>query len=370
MIKICYLISSLRRTGPVNQLFYIIKNLDRKKFEPFILTLSPEPLDSKIDDFKKLDIKIIQINMSRIKGIFFLQKEVEKIIDKEKPQIVHSTGIRGDKIALNLMKFDLKSIMSVRNFPFKDYPMKFGTLKGNLMAYAHFGILKSAEKPIACSKNIADEFQNKLKLKMDFINNGVDLDKFFKVSSEEKINLRKKLGINNKKLVFITVGSIISRKNSEIIIKSFQKTDKDRTLVILGDGPLRQNLEEISKDNKNIVFKGQVSNVDEYLKASDFFVSASLAEGMPNTVLEAMACGLPVILSNIEPHKEVVKETNLKKYLFETNDEKKLKNNIDNIFKEDYEQLSTEVVEKIVKHFSAKSMSKQYQNLYEDLIDG
>jgi glycosyltransferase involved in cell wall biosynthesis len=82
-----------------------------------------------------------------------------------------------------------------------------------------------------------------------------------------------------------------------------------------------------------------------------------------------MACGLPVILSDITPHKEAVKETQLEKFLFPPTNGKILLEHIENIEKNNLKELSIEAKNKIMKHFTANSMSKQYQNLYEDLTN-
>ncbi len=76
-------------------------------------------------------------------------------------------------------------------------------------------------------------------------------------------------------------------------------------LYILGDGINRDNLMKKYCNASNVIFTGSVSNVEEYLAASDVYISTSKSEGLPNGVLEAMAVGLPVLLSDIPQHKEI-----------------------------------------------------------------
>ena len=77
MKKILYIVSSLKKSGPTNQLSYIIKYLDKSKFSPTVLTLSAEPDDSMMEYFQnELDVKIDSLKLSRVQGIL---KGVSKI---------------------------------------------------------------------------------------------------------------------------------------------------------------------------------------------------------------------------------------------------------------------------------------------------
>lgn len=80
-------------------------------------------------------------------------------------------------------------------------------------------------------------------------------------------------------------------------------------MVVLGDRPLKSELTEQGCAHVN--FLGDVNNVSDYLAASDYFISASLSESLPNTVLEVLAVGLPVILSDIDFYKEIVSESSM-----------------------------------------------------------
>ena len=96
IIKIAYLISTLKRCGPVNVLYDIIRHIDRNKFNIEIINLSPESQDSRLEEFYDLEINIVQLNLSRIKGIFFAKKRVVSEVNKFKADIVHSHGYRAD----------------------------------------------------------------------------------------------------------------------------------------------------------------------------------------------------------------------------------------------------------------------------------
>ena len=112
-------------------------------------------------------------------------------------------------------------------------------------------------------------------------------------------------------LVIITVGRLVDIKNPVNILKAFYLSANVATrLIFIGDGPLRESLVTISHAHgldKQVEYTGLIPRcrVYEKLVDADLFVSASLGEGLPVAVLEAMVCRCPVILSDIPPHREI-----------------------------------------------------------------
>ena len=79
--------------------------------------------------------------------------------------------------------------------------------------------------------------------------------------------------------------------------------------LICGDGPRRQYLERLAREAgiaHRVVFTGYVSNLWTLMKSADAFASLSRFEGCPNVVMEAMACGCPLVLSDIPAHREIL----------------------------------------------------------------
>ncbi len=112
----------------------------------------------------------------------------------------------------------------------------------------------------------------------------------------------KKYQKHTNTLKVINVGSINTRKNQEMIIKALSSLSSNGfNLTILGDGPLKENLKELSEKyniEDKVELKGKVKNVNEHLVKSDCFVLSSYTEGFPNALLEAIAAGLPSISTN------------------------------------------------------------------------
>ena len=99
-------------------------------------------------------------------------------------------------------------------------------------------------------------------------------------------------------------------KNHGVVLKSLSCLPGiDCELAIIGNGPCEAELKQLAEDSgiaDRVSFVGRIPREDVYreLLQSDLFVSTSYGEGLPIAVLEAMACGLPAILSDIPPHRE------------------------------------------------------------------
>ncbi len=114
---------------------------------------------------------------------------------------------------------------------------------------------------------------------------------------------------NEKTFRIVTVGNLFPVKNTKIIIK-IASVLSEMEFIIIGDGPEYRNLKEMtdSLNCRNVIFKGHLSKEqikDELLK-SNLFLFSSILEGTPTAVMEAMACGLPIITSNAGKVESIV----------------------------------------------------------------
>lgn len=140
---------------------------------------------------------------------------------------------------------------------------------------------------------------------------GVKLDKFTSVSVNKKA-ARQQLGLSDDDFVLISVGELNKNKNHETVIKALAGIDhKKIKYLICGSGELESHLRQLIKNLRleNVVqLLGYRKDIPELLTISDIFIFPSLREGLPMSLMEAMAAGMPVIVSSIRGNVDLISD--------------------------------------------------------------
>jgi glycosyltransferase involved in cell wall biosynthesis len=138
-----------------------------------------------------------------------------------------------------------------------------------------------------------------------------------------KDELRKKLSLPIDKFIILSVLRFDKAKNIPAMLDVAKKLSYDRSfiLILIGDGEEKLSTEKkISTDNiENVKLLGYQKNVNEYLHAADLFISTSLWEGLPYSLIEAARAGLPIMASDVTGNNEVVFDKQ-NGYLFQLDD--------------------------------------------------
>ncbi len=225
-------------------------------------------------------------------------------------------------------------------------------------------ILRNVSGWIANSKLIEDDLK---KYNIDEVN----IHKIYNGINIKNIRINK----FRKEKTFVVVGRLEEEKCCEQIINIFSKIPENfnAKLIFLGDGSQQKYLESLTdklNQTHRIIFKGASDNVKKYLTNSDFYLSASVSEGMSNSLLEAMALGIPALVSNVSGIEEIIID-NKNGFIFEPLDEKglyeKLINAI-NCSEKDYIKLSRLASEHILQNFSINKISDKHIKLYNNLL--
>lgn len=144
------------------------------------------------------------------------------------------------------------------------------------------------------------------------ISNGVDLKRFTAGNSENRQKFRDSFGVRSDEAVLVCASRLSDRKRIDVFLEALAKVAKDQSAWkcwILGGGPLEQELRaqtsRLGLDGQ-IRFFGFQEDIGPFLKASDIYVSSSDKEGFSLSLLEAMACKLPCVATDIPGHNEVV----------------------------------------------------------------
>lgn len=209
------------------------------------------------------------------------------------------------------------------------------------------------------------------------IPNFVDTGRFAPRSAEERAALRAARGWEGR-VVLIHSGRLSERKNGDVLLRAFAAArralpEQDPLLVFAGDGPERSRLEALSRElglEGAVDFLGFRDAIEEELQAADLLVLASRVEGLPNALLEGMACGLPAVVTEIGGSLEaaVADETAL---FVPPNEEQPLREALERaIADEDLRRrLGSAAVERIQTCFTLDAIAPRYLELYQRLCE-
>ena len=239
---------------------------------------------------------------------------------------------------------------------------------GRGMALLHLKRITGMKTAIACSHALKNQL-NEYNKNIFCIQNGVDTDRFYPVDYDERARLRSSLGMPHNMKVIIVAAPLIKRKNVYEVLEACKQLKFSNKVFcyILGDGPEKGRLEQCAIGIHNVEFRGDVRNIEEYYQAADILISSSLSEGLPNTVLEASSCQLPVLLSNIESHKELIDKACLVGETYQIGNVEELVNKLNRMLNEDRMQKKANR-ELIAEEMGLRRMSIEYQNIYTAIM--
>jgi glycosyltransferase involved in cell wall biosynthesis len=239
-------------------------------------------------------------------------------------------------------------------------------------------ILKKVDAFIAISSEIRNDL-----LKDGFeeqnihdIPNFIKEEEFHPEDRQDKIiAIKNRLGIDLDKKIITFSGRLVQRKRVDILfeaIAEIMKSRRDLQVMILGHGELKGKLELLAEEHNissYIAFRNFVPNILDYLQITDIFVFPSVKEGMPNSLLEAMACRLPVVATRIGGVVDIVsdRENGL---LVKPGSAEELRDALLTLLQD--RQLSSEFAgkayETIKRRYTIGRVADKYITLYEKLV--
>jgi glycosyltransferase involved in cell wall biosynthesis len=222
------------------------------------------------------------------------------------------------------------------------------------------------------------------KKKYRFIPNGVDLNKYFPISNSEKKLLRYKYGYQHYDKIIIFVGHFSYEKRPKLIYDAWvQMHEKNKNIKLILIGKTKDFFEVDEKIKESIIIDAQLrgimqhisfveetSHVDEYMKISDVFALMSIREGMPNVLIEAMACGLPSVVNEILDVTDWLVKDGETGLLFSSKDPKILVEKILYFLTDNKNSHKIKIQSKqfVKNNFSSEEISLKILNLYKNLI--
>jgi glycosyltransferase involved in cell wall biosynthesis len=185
-----------------------------------------------------------------------------------------------------------------------------------LFALTQFTV-KNADCILAVSNGLKETIEKEFGISSDRIKvsmNGVDTSVF---RPRNKVAQRRKLGLPLYQTIILFVGSLVPVKGLHYLIRAMptlRKLHGDRLLFILaGGGELETELQQKTREagiDRQVCFIGWVPNdqISGWMNAADVLILPSLHEGMPNTILEALACGVPVVASRVGGTTDLIQD--------------------------------------------------------------
>ena len=288
-----------------------------------------------------------------------------KNIDISGPIIIYQNQLLGSWISFKFKKTFNAPLLVRTGYDMYEFSIneKKSFIKKNLYKYLTTYTLKIADMYTVasnCDKEFINQnFKNKNQNKIRIRPNWVRINETYNKKDLE----------NNKTNKLVSVGRLEPQKNYDMLIRCLENTDFD--LDIYGDGSLKKELETLAKDlSVNVNFKGIVNNDDliNLLKEYRFYISASLFEGNPKSVLEAMANDCLVIASDIKNHTEFLNNEN--SLLFKNN-ESDLRNLLNNLKIDDikYNLLIDNAKQSVKNLFSIEQLVKWEIEDFNELLN-
>ena len=199
---------------------------------------------------------------------------------------------------------------------------------------------------------------------------GVDENRYFPVSKEEKLRLRKEMGFGENQKLLLCVGELLPNKNQKMAIHAMRKIVKrypDAILFIAGNGPEKENLEHEIKQcglENNVRMLGYCTHLQDYQHIIDVLVACSYREGLPLNIVESMLSGNPVVASINRGHKELIHDGE-NGYLVSQDDSETMADRVLELFADN--QKADRIQKKAFKFaldYSFTSVKKELERIY------
>jgi glycosyltransferase involved in cell wall biosynthesis len=348
--------------------------------------------DNYFDEIVKREgVKVYEVGFTRkitpVKDLIALYTLI-KIISEEKPEIIHTQTPKANLIGM-IASFICRTpvrILSIVGMPVYNPT----SMKGKLLHNLDLLTFKLATRVYPNSRGLYMHYSNwpELKNKIDIIgngsSNGIDFNYFNpeSISKKEVLELKNLLNIPLDAFVFVFLGRVVNDKGIRELIDAFINLESenvavDSYLVIVG--PMRDNDDPLPVSYKNILGShskiksvGLQKEVRPYLMLANVFVFPSYREGLPGSLIQAAAMGLPLLASKIVGNEEII--GNVGGVLFEPRDAISLKKAMVTIYEN--QELRNELkknvrgkaLEKYSQEFYWKSLHAEYEKLIAENV--
>ena len=296
MKRVLCILSSLDAGGAETFLMKVMRSLPAEEYQlDFIVSVADGCYTQEV---LKRGGKIYQIPQ-RKKDFFGAFRGIQKVVKESQYKAVLKLGEN------SLSVFDLIAAKwgGAKTLALRSCNAPTGlSLKARFLHSFFRPLLNATTTVKLAPSKLAADFMFGTKANVKLLNNGIDLN-FFQFYPQGRKQIREEFDLENK-LVVGHVGRFHVQKNHRFLLEVFKeihKQRKDAVLLLVGTGSFEQDIrKQIDELNLQecVIFAGQRFDIPNLLSAMDVFVFPSFHEGMPNTVIEAQATGLPCVIAD------------------------------------------------------------------------
>jgi sugar transferase (PEP-CTERM/EpsH1 system associated) len=373
---ILHVIHHLVIGGMENGLVNIINRMPSSTFRHAIACI--EDYSDFRQRISRPDVEVFPLYRSRT-GVWGVRLALFRLCRRLRPTIVHSRGLSGLDALLPA------TLAGVRHRVHGEHGWDVADLEGRKYRPA---VLRRLHAPfvdhyIAVSKHLERYLRERIGIaasRITQVYNGVDTERFTPASAKPHAVLPANFAEADS-IIIGTIGRLQAVKDQATLVRAFatlaQRSDdvgRRVRLAIIGDGPMTVELRSLVETlgvSRKTWMPGSVANVPDAMRAFDLFVLPSLQEGTSNTILEAMACGLPVVATAVGGNVELV-DANRTGRLFEPRDTAMLAQLLTEYALNDSLRRSHSLAgrSRAVEMFALGTMINNYQRVYEQLCKG
>ncbi len=380
-VRILYLITALDQGGAQNSVLTTIKRLDKREFEPYLAAGPGGRLDGKVKrEFKNLYfISALKhdVRMRYALYDFWAMLQMGRLMRRIKPDIVHTNSPKAGILGRLAARIFWRKAKVVHTFHGLGFAKEHGE--------KHFSFFVKTEKfcssftdvlVFVSKKNAAEATQLGIGqgIRHEIIRAGIEFTR--KLPAKFNVVAKKtSLKIPATGRIVLAIANFKPLKNPiHFVLAAYKVLSKNKNVycIYTGDGPLKDtalNLASHLGIEKKILFPGWRGDTDELLAISDVYVSTSLREGVPMSILEAQAHQVPAVCYDVDGISEVVTH-NRTGFLIKANDIAALAEKITALLRNNglRERFKQNIARRDFGEFTVPVMIRRQEQLYRSLM--